>query len=45
MIDEDDVIRQTVREHHGRIAERTSGCGVGCCGSNAATSLDLGNTI
>ena len=39
-----DEIRQAVREHYGKVAEEGSGCGcgVGCCGANPTTSLDLG---
>lgn len=39
-----DKTRQTVREHYGDVARTNGGCGCGpgCCGATAASSLDLG---
>jgi arsenite methyltransferase len=36
--------REMVREHYGQVARTDGGCGcgTGCCGSGATTSLDLG---
>ncbi len=37
-----DQVRETVREHYGKVAEMKAGCAPGCCAPSANASLALG---